>query len=255
MSRRLPACRSCGADALVLVAPSLHPRGLAFCPACRLVQTTATQVAAARELTWSPELVVRDAIELADRLRTERHLGRDSLVVELGRNDRQLLEDYQRHGIPVLGIEPEAFTRSLAERLRAEGQTADVLHLHDVLGRVVDLNDFVSGIHALMLRTGVTIIDTPYLPGLVERFGLDCIDADHRYAFSLTSLTPLFRRHGLRVDDAQPPTTHGGLIRLEVGRSDSPADGRGGRVDSLLAQEAAWGVAELQTYIEAGRAA
>ncbi|MDQ6884297.1 MAG: class I SAM-dependent methyltransferase [Candidatus Dormibacteraeota bacterium] len=289
MSPALPPCRSCGADGLSLVlslgrtplANALltreqltqpeprYPLDLAFCPRCTLVQITETVPPGALfsdYLYFSSysDGMLRHAQALADRLTMERRLNRDSLVVEVASNDGYLLQYYQRHGVPVLGIEPAAniakvaiergiptlsefFTRRVGERLRAEGQTADVVHAHNVLAHVADLNDFVSGIHALVKKTGVVVIEAPYLRDLIERCEFDTIYHEHLCYFSLSALAPLFRRHGLQVQDVERVPIHGGSLRLKVGNPDSAQAGME-RVARMLSEEAAWGVADLRTY-------
>jgi hypothetical protein len=288
VSAGLPPCRSCGAGGLILVlslgrtplanALLTHdqltqpeprfPLDLAFCPRCTLVQITETVPPGtlfSDYLYFSSysDTMLRHAEALADRLTAERQLGRESLVVELASNDGYLLQYYQRHGVPVLGIEPAAniattarergiptlgefFTRRVGERLRAEGQTADVVHAHNVLAHVADLNDFVSGMHALLKKTGVVVVEAPYLRDLVERCEFDTIYHEHLCYFSLTALVPLFRRHGLQVQDVERVPIHGGSLRIEVVSAEMGAPSAS--VARMLAEEAAWGVAELRTY-------
>ena len=284
----LPACRSCGASALTLVlslgrtplANALltreqltqpeprYPLELAFCQACTLVQITETVPPGALfgdYLYFSSysDTMLRHAQALADRLTTERQLGRESLVVELASNDGYLLQYYQRHGVPVLGIEPAAniarvaiergiptlpefFSRRVGERLRAEGQTADVVHAHNVLAHVADLNDFVSGIHAIVKKTGVVVVEAPYLRDLIERCEFDTIYHEHLCYFSLTALVPLFKRHGLQVQGVERVPIHGGSLRIEV--VDAEVGPSHASVARMLAEEAAWGVADVRTY-------
>ncbi len=288
MTRVMPACRSCGADGLELVlslgrtplANALltreqltlpeprYPLELAFCPACTLVQITET-VPPMELFSDYPyfssfsDTMLRHAEALAERMSAERHLSTDSLVVELASNDGYLLQYYRQRGIPVLGIEPAAniarvavqergiptlcefFGRRTGDRLRAEGQTADIVHAHNVLAHVADLNDFVSGIHALLKRSGVAIIEAPYLRDLIDHCEFDTIYHEHLCYFSLTALVRLFRRHGLLVHDVEHVAIHGGSLRLTVGSLDvSPS----AAVGQLLAEEAAWGVADVATY-------
>ena len=248
-----------------------YPLDLAFCPSCTLVQITETVPAAdlfSEYLYFSSysETMLRHAQALVQRLIEERGLGPASLVIEVASNDGYLLQYYQQAGIPVLGIEPAAniarvavaergiptlcefFTRRTGERLRAEGQTADVVHAHNVLAHVSDLNDFVSGLHAVLRQSGVVVVEAPYLRDLIERCEFDTIYHEHLCYFSLTALVKLFRRHGLQVQDVERVAIHGGSLRVTVARLESaiatPA------VEVMLAEEAAWGVGSVATYRE-----
>lgn len=293
MRSALPACRSCGAEGLELVLSlgntplanalltreqltepeARYPLDLAFCPACTLVQITETVPPAklfSDYLYFSSfsDTMLRHAEALVARLVAERHLGPDSLAIEIASNDGYLLQYYQRAGVPVLGIEPAAniarvavaergvptlcefFTHRTGERLRAEGQTADVLHAHNVLAHVANLNDFVSGMRAVLKQTGVVVVEAPYLRDLIDRCEFDTIYHEHLCYFSLTALDRLFRRHGLQVKDVERVAIHGGSLRLAIGIPEAAA--ATAAVGKLLAEEAAWGVGRVETYRDFG---
>ncbi|HEY8736293.1 MAG TPA: class I SAM-dependent methyltransferase [Candidatus Dormibacteraeota bacterium] len=293
MTSALPACRSCGAEGLELVLSlgrtplanalltreqltepeARYPLDLAFCPACTLVQITETVPPAklfSDYLYFSSfsDTMLRHAEALVTRLIAERHLGPESLAIEIASNDGYLLQYYQRAGVPVLGIEPAAniarvavaergvptlcefFGHRTGERLRAEGQTADVLHAHNVLAHVADLNDFVSGMRAVLKRTGVVVVEAPYLRDLIDRCEFDTIYHEHLCYFSVTALDRLFRRHGLQVQDVERVAIHGGSLRLAVGIPEQAAPTAA--VGTLLAEEAGWGVGRVGTYRDFG---
>src|SRR5437870_2340781 len=135
-----PSCRSCGATELrpvlnlgrtplanaLLTAEQLaqpeafYPLELVFCPACTLVQITETVPPEKlfREylyLSSFSETMLRHAEEIGTRLTGARRLDAHSLVVEIASNDGYLLQNYQRAGIPVLGIEPATNIALVAE--------------------------------------------------------------------------------------------------------------------------------------------
>lgn len=194
-------------------------------------------------------------------------LGLDgsSFVVELASNDGYLLQYYQHANVPVLGIEPAAniaqvaraergiptlsefFDLALAQRLAAEGQRANVLHAHNVLAHVADLNSFVAGIHVLLHADGVAVIEVPYVKDMLERCEFDTIYHEHLCYFSLTALTHLFQRHALAIVEVEHLPIHGGSLRLFVSRA-SPAGAPTRAVDNLLQAEAGWGVRRPAYY-------
>lgn len=251
----------------------IYPLNLAFCPHCTLVQITETV---------PPEKLFREYLyfssfsdsmlhhvqELVRRLIPSRRLTGNSLVVEVASNDGYLLQYYKQVGIPVLGIEPatnvaqvaqeqrgiptlcEFFGETLAQRLRNQGQRADVVHAHNVLAHVADLHGFVQGIRLLLKDHGVAIIEVPYVKDMIDRCEFDTVYHEHLCYFSLTALDYLFQRHGLLVQDAERIPIHGGSLRLfvtadggqQTATSQQPAIG------ALLAEEAAWGVNRLDSY-------
>jgi len=152
---------------------STYPLDLAFCPDCSLVQITETvppEKLFGEYLYFSSfsDTMLRHAQQLVERLINTRQLSEDSLVIEIASNDGYLLQYYHKDGVPVLGIEPavniakvaqnergirtlcEFFDDKLAEQLREQGEMADVVHAHNVLAHVANLNGFVLGIKLVL---------------------------------------------------------------------------------------------------------
>lgn len=280
------ACRACGdhglqpildlgatplanallSDAQLQEPEPRYPLDLVFCPHCAMVQITETV---------APELLFRDYVyfssfsdtmvqhaeALVTRLIAERRLGPGSLVAEVASNDGYLLQHYQKRGVPVLGIEParniaavaeakgirtisEFFGRALAAGLAAEGQRADVIHANNVLAHVADLNGVVAGLAALLKPDGVAVVEAPYVKDMIDHVEFDTIYHEHLCYFSLTALVRLFGRHGLTIVDVERLAIHGGSLRIFAAPQGAPSE----RVSALLAQEAAWGVADLGFY-------
>lgn len=245
-----------------------YPLELAFCPHCALVQITETvppEKLFREYLYFSSfsDTVLQNAREVVERLIPSRGLDRNSLVVEIASNDGYLLQHYHRQGIPVLGIEPavnvarvaeergirtlcEFFGEGLAQQLKERGTQADVIHAHNVLAHVADLNGFVRGVQLLLKDDGITVIEVPYVKDLIDRCEFDTIYHEHLCYFSLTALSHLFQRHGLVVQDVERIPIHGGSLRLSVAKAGSAQPGSA--VRALLDEEAAWGVNRLGFY-------
>jgi SAM-dependent methyltransferase len=250
-----------------------YPLELAFCPTCTLLQIT---------LSVSPERLFSDYVyfssfsdtmlqhagTLVDRLSTERTLTSKSLVVEIASNDGYLLQFYRRKDIPVLGIEParniareaqevrqiptlcEFFTLDLAKQLRREGKRADVIHAHNVLAHVPDLNGFVAGMQTLLSDQGLILIEAPYAVDMIDRCEFDTIYHEHLCYFTLAALDRLFTRHHLTIQYVERVPIHGGSLRLFIGHATSEAKPRPA-VEALLREENRRGVGTwdyLQTF-------
>jgi SAM-dependent methyltransferase len=245
-----------------------YPLDLAFCRACTLVQITETVPPAelfGDYLYFSSysDTMLRHAKLLAERLADERQLANTSLVMEIASNDGYLLQYYRQRGIPVLGIEParnvariaeergvptlcDFFGIALAGSLRRRGQQADVLHAHNVLAHVADLNGVVQGMEAVLKDGGVAVVEVPYVKDLLDHCEFDTIYHEHLCYFSLTALDALFRRHGLEVQDVERIPIHGGSLRLFAGKVARAQPSKA--VKGLLADEADWGVRRVETY-------
>jgi SAM-dependent methyltransferase len=263
-----------------LDAPEMkYPLDLAFCSGCSLVQITETisPEKLFREYPYFSsysETMLTHVEQLVEHLVAAHALGAQSLVVEIGSNDGYLLQYYRRRGIPVLGIEPAAniarvahetrgiptlcefFDEGLARDLAGEGRRADVIHVHNVLAHVADLNGFVSGLGVLLKETGLAVIEVPYVKDLIDHCEFDTIYHEHLSYFSLTALNRLFVRHGLAIEGVERVPIHGGSLRLRVRGGAGAATRAGARrasVETLLAEEAAWGVGRPGFYQDFGR--
>ena len=252
-----------------------YPLDLVFCPSCSLVQITETVPPEVlfREYAYFSsfsDTMLRHVESLVNRLIRSRSLNRDSQVVEVASNDGYLLQYYRQQGIPVLGIEParnvarvaqqergiptrcEFFGAELAQELQTQGQAADVLHAHNVLAHVADLNGFVAGVALALKPGGLAVVEVPYVKSLLDGCEFDTIYHEHLCYFSLTALSQLFERHGLVVVDVEQLSIHGGSLRLLA----SPASNAGDApmVQHLLEEEASWQVHAPNTYLQfAGR--
>ena len=290
------ACRSCGhtvltkilslgrmplANALLtseqLAGPEeTYPLELAFCPVCTLVQITETVPPEKlfREYVYFSsfsDTMLNHAERLSEKMRSERHLDENSIVIEIASNDGYLLQHYKKEGVPVLGIEParnvahyareergiptlcEFFDAELAERLASEGKRADVIHASNVLAHIADLNGAVRGIARLLKQTGMAVIEVPYVKEMIDECEFDTIYHEHLCYFSLTALNNLFRRHGLIIQDVERFPIHGGTLGVYAIRGDgTQTAAEAPAVDRLLEEEAKWGVCEASFYLGFG---
>jgi SAM-dependent methyltransferase len=284
------SCRSCGSRRLDLVLSlgetplanallteeqltqpeARYPLDLAFCPDCSLVQITETvppEQLFSHYLYFSSfsDTMLRHAERIALRLLESRHLGPDSLVIELASNDGYLLQFYRQAGVPVLGIEPAAniaeaarergiptltkfFGKGVATELHRAGTLADVVHANNVLAHVSDLNGFVAGIATVLKPDGVAVIEVPHVKTMLEALEFDTIYHEHLCYFSLIALQALFSRHGLTVVDVERLPIHGGSLQLFLESTGTPS----AAVCTLLDEERAMGLDRLAFYKDFG---
>lgn len=192
-------------------------------------------------------------------------LGANSHVVEVASNDGYLLQYFQRDGIACLGIEPTASTAAaarakgidvleeffgvaLADRLVAEGRSADLMAANNVLAHVPDINDFVAGFARLLKPNGVATFEFPHLIRLVEHCQFDTVYHEHFSYLSLTAVETVFEQNGLRVFDVEELSTHGGSLRVFAQRADGGKQPVSSSVSRLRSAELAAGVASAAYY-------
>ena len=158
-------------------------------------------------------------------------LDSNSLVMEVASNDGYLLQYFAERDVPVLGIEPasnvaevarkagidtidEFFGVALANRLRDEGRSADLLVGNNVLAHVPDINDFVGGLKIALGANGILSMEFPHLLKLIQQTQFDTIYHEHFSYLSLLTVQQIFLHHGLEVFDVEELTTHGGSLRV-----------------------------------------
>lgn len=225
-------------SASALRAPEVwFPLRLLVCDACWLVQT---EDHAGREALFTHDYAYFSSYSsswLAHARAyvysaTERlGLNADSQVVEVASNDGYLLQYVQAAGIPCYGIEPTASTAAaarakglevmerffgvaLAQELRAQGRSADLIVANNVLAHVPDINDFVAGFAWLLKPTGVATFEFPHLLRMVQGCQFDTAYHEHYSYLSLTAVQRIFAANGLALIDVQELATHGGSLRV-----------------------------------------
>lgn len=246
------------------------PLEVGFCPGCSLVQLThelpvdAIFNAAYPYFSSYSDALCRHARTHALGLIEQRHLAKESLVVEVASNDGYLLRNFVETGIPVLGIEPTAgpaaaaraaqvptletfFTADLARQLSRDGMTADVIIANNVMAHVPDLNGFVEGFAQILSEDGVITIENPYVRDLVEHVEFDTIYHEHFCYFSCSAVQRLMNRHGLFLNDVEYfPDLHGGTLRWFVERHSAPT----ARLLEYLQSEQERGLTEFGYYAD-----
>src|SRR5688572_8245865 len=249
------------------------PLDLVFCPRCTLVQITETvspEKLFREYLYFSSfsETVLQNACSIAEKMITRCGLGENSLVVEVASNDGYLLKNYQEQGIRVLGVEParniareaqergvptvsEFFGIELANQLRMRYGAADIIHANNVVAHVADLHGVVEGISILLKPDGVAVIENHYVKDLIDGVEFDSVYHEHLCYYSVTSFRNLFALHGLTLVDVELLSVHGGSLRVYFQREDGPRslekDGKT-RVETMLKEEANWGVDQFAFY-------
>jgi len=246
------------------------PLDWVFCSHCSLVQITESvspEILFCRDYPYYSSVskaLLQHFGESAKELIESRKLNSDSLVIEAASNDGYMLRNFVERGISVLGIDPakgpaqaaqEAgiptlcmfFSKDLARQLREEeGREADVFLANNVLAHVPNLNGFAQGIRLMLKKTGVAVIEVPYMVDLVENCEFDTIYHQHLCYFSVTALDKLFRRQDLFLNDIKRIPIHGGSLRLFV----EPREAVRETVRLLLEEEANKGIDQVSYYLD-----
>jgi 2-polyprenyl-3-methyl-5-hydroxy-6-metoxy-1,4-benzoquinol methylase len=191
--------------------------------------------------------------------------NKNSMVIEIASNDGYLLQYFKERGIPVLGIEPtestakvarekgiesitEFFGENFAKKLIAENRKADLLLGNNVLAHVPDINDFVEGLKVALKADGVITMEFPHLVKLIENNQFDTIYHEHFSYLSFTTVTRIFKAHGLDMFDVEEIPTHGGSLRIYAKHQEDVSKSISKNVNELLEKENRKGISDLNYY-------
>jgi SAM-dependent methyltransferase len=192
-------------------------------------------------------------------------LGSSSTVVEVAANDGYLLQYVKEKSIGCYGIEPTASTAnaarqkgieivqdflstSLAQQLRSQGKTADLVVANNVLAHVPDINDFSNACRLLMKPNAVFTCEFPHLMNLVLHNQFDTIYHEHFSYLSFGTVINIFAKNGLNVFDVEEIGTHGGSLRVYAQPSDTGSHLVSNRVEDLLSRETLAGMSSIAFY-------
>ncbi|HYV91941.1 MAG TPA: class I SAM-dependent methyltransferase [Chitinophagales bacterium] len=199
--------------------------------------------------------------EMIRRFRFNEH----QRVIEIASNDGYLLQFFQKKNIPVLGIEPAAntaakatekgintmvayFDSAVAQKLKEENLTADLLIGNNVLAHVPSLNDFVRGMKIILKPSGIITMEFPHLYHLVKEHQFDTIYHEHYSYFSFYTVKEIFEKHGLKLFDVEELPTHGGSLRIYAAHEENGNRIASNRVEQLLEKESKAGMQGLEYY-------
>ena len=247
------------------------PLRVLVCESCWLVQAEAYSRAAelfneeyAYFSSFSTEWLEHSK-RYVDEMTVRFGFGSSSTVVEVAANDGYLLQYVKEKSIGCYGIEPTASTAnaarqkgieivqdflstSLAQQLRNEGKTADLVIANNVLAHVPDINDFSNACRLLMKPSGVFTCEFPHLMNLISQHQFDTIYHEHFSYLSFGTVINIFAKNGLNVFDVEEIGTHGGSLRVFAQCSDTGSYLVSSRVDDLLSRETIAGMSSIAFY-------
>jgi SAM-dependent methyltransferase len=217
------------------------PLKVAVCPSCWLVQITETipPVALFEDYLYFSsfsDAMLKHAKQAVEHHALAGQLDGLSFAVEIASNDGYLLKNFVAMGIPCLGVEPakniaevalaagiptlcEFFGADTANQVVETHGQADLILGNNVFAHAPDINDFISGMAALLKPDGRIALEFPYLGNFIDHIEFDTVYHEHVFYFSLLALRPAFERHGLEIFDVEILSIHGGSLRLYAGHA------------------------------------
>ena len=150
----------------------------------------------------------------------------DGLILEIGCNDGTLLEEFKKgHGRDVLGIEPSRGFFDLWERRGVEvindffseatvSKLADkniaAVVIRHALEHIADPVAFLKAVTRVMGENTVLVIESPYLPTVLERGRFESIGIAHLNHFTTRAIDQICAPLGMGIEKFQRVDTDGG---------------------------------------------
>ena len=151
----------------------------------------------------------------------------DLFVVEVASNDGTFLDQFQKVGCRVLGIDPatniakiasekgvpteaQFFSNELAKAILNNHGSADFVYARNVIPHVKEIHSVLSGVETLLTKDGIGIIEFHNAGLLLDELHYDYIYHEHLFYYTLTSINSLLRRHGLYLFDVSLSPISGG---------------------------------------------
>lgn len=234
-----------------------------LCQSCGLVQLTHNLPSSAHfhddytYLSGASSTWVAHCRDYADAVIARFGLLENDFVVEVGSNDGTLLQALRARGIRVLGIEPSGnvaeiarlagvptetmfFGPDVVEDIRQRHGSPKLLIGNNVLAHVPDPNAFLAAASSLVAPDGALCFEFPHCVKILEDRYFDTIYHEH---YTYLAVGPLLRwaeRNAMEIGDAILQPTHGGSVRLMIGRAGARWHSEAGRTraEAVLATEA-----------------
>ena len=192
-------------------------------------------------------------------------LDKDSYIIDVGSNDGIGLKPFLDLGFKnIQGIEP---AKNLADLANKNGidtfhgfldekatnpikNGADLLLASNVFAHADDLRSMAKSMKKLIKPEGKIVIEVQYLLNTIKDLTFDNIYHEHTNYWSLLTLNNFLKTLDLIIFKVERINTHGGSIRVYVSQDENISIDKS--VNELIAEEEAYGLKKLKTYINFG---
>ena len=246
----------------------LYPLELDYCRICHNVQLS---YAVPSEKMFDNYLYVSSTSqsfvnhfeEVANKYIEKFKLNEDSYVIDIGSNDGIALKPFIEKGIKCIGVEPAKNIAKIANDNGIETinlyfglkgihnhpsftKKADIILASNVFAHADDLESIALNAFRLLKDGGQFIIEVQYLLDVIKNLTFDNIYHEHFNYWSVTSLSRFFKKMGASILDIEHIDTHGGSIRVYIGKTKT--EDIKNSVYKFLNEEKEFGLLNFDTY-------
>jgi SAM-dependent methyltransferase len=158
------------------------------------------------------------------------YIHKESKILEIGSNDGTLLAQLKLNGFEACGVDPAANINEIATSKGLNVvtgffsiSTLDKLNLRNKFDLIISCNSFAhiseikkvaQGVYDALTEQGLFVVEVQSLAALVENRAFDFIYHEHKFYYSVKSLSNLMNLVGMHLIGGCLINTHGGSIRL-----------------------------------------
>lgn len=191
-------------------------------------------------ITGTSQSMVNHFHSIADNLSARFCWNAESIVMEIGCNDGSFLEQVKRYTANTIGVEPSDNVANMAREKNIQVFTEffgsnfsgisefqekiDTIYAANCICHIPDINDVFSTAEKLLSEDGYFVYEDPYLGSMLSLGSFDQIYDEHTYIFSVTAVSTLAEKHGLRLVDCEWIPTHGGSMRYFITKSNDQVE-------------------------------
>ena len=186
-------------------------------------------------------------------------------VLDIGCNDGVLLKHYPKNFNNVIGIEPSDASKYIKQKrvklinkffsyktsnvYLKKYEKPKIITITNVLAQIDNLNEFTKGLHNIINKESLIVIEFPYLLHMINRGLFDLIYHEHLSYFSLTPLKFLFEKFGMKIVNFEKLNigASGPAIRLFLAKNKSIYQ-TSNKVIKQIRYEKVWGVQKIKKY-------
>lgn len=168
--------------------------------------------------------------ELSDWFCSSENPDKDSRILEIGCNDGPLLTWLTKKGFSPIGIDPAT---NIVQRARESGLTVindffgleavscyeelrnlDYIFSANSFAHISDIKSIAAAISSALSATGKFIVEVQSLTELVKRNAFDFVYHEHKYYYTIKSISNLMSQYSMYLESCQIVEIHGGSYRF-----------------------------------------